>query len=82
MPLLPQPATSSRVIGYPEPLAPPSSGAVLPEYADEEERQQSFDLGPLFRTCSWQWTYWPWDSYWPDLRELALDSFFRPAGLH
>ena len=82
MPRLSQPAALGQQIGFPEPSAPSSSRAVLPEYADEEQRQESFELGPLFRTWSWTWTYWPWISYWPDLRELARDGFFRPAGLH
>ena len=82
MPRLSQPAALGRVLEFPEPPAPPSSRAVLPEYADEEERQESFELGPLFRTWSWTWTYWPWSSYWPDLRKLARDGFFRPAELH
>ena len=82
MPRLSQPAALGRELEFPEPSAPPSSRAVLPEYADEGGRQESFELGPLFRTWSWTWDYWPWSSYWTDLRDLARAGFFRPEGVH
>ena len=52
MPRLSQPPVLGRELEFAEPSAPPSSRAVLPEYADEEDRQASFELGPLFRTWS------------------------------
>ena len=83
MPRLSQPAVLGREIEFPAPSTPPSSRALLPEYADDKQHQEPFEeLGAFFRTWSWTWTYWPWSSYWPDLRKLARDGFFRPAGLH
>ena len=82
MPVVSQPAVVGRILELPEPSAPPSSRAVLPEFADAEIRELSFDLGPLFRTWSWTWDYWAWSSYWPDLRDLARAGFFRPEDVH
>ena len=81
MPEISQPAVVGRILGLPEPLAPPFTRAVFPEFADLGNRELSFDLGPLFRQWSWTWDYWPWTSYWPDLRDLARAGFFRPEGI-
>ena len=67
MPEISQPAVVARILELPEPLAPPFTRAVFPEFADLGNRELSFDLGPLFRQWSWTWDYWPWTSYWPDL---------------
>ena len=81
MPLLSQPPARGREIKHPEPSAPSWSLAILPEYADVRSRELSFQL----RT--WPWT-WPvlsineGDNFWPEAKVLALDGFFRPAGLH
>ena len=81
MPLVSQPPARNREIRHPEPSAPSSSLAVLPEYAGVRSRELTFQL----RT--WPWT-WPvlsineGDNFWPEAKVLALDGFFRPAGLH
>ena len=81
MPEISQPAVVARILELPEPLAPPFSRAVFPEFADLGNRELSFELGPLFREWSWTWDYWPHSSYWPGLTDLARAGFFRPEGI-
>ena len=81
MPEVSQPAVVAQILDLPGPSAPPSSRAVLPEFANADTRVRSFELGPLFREWAWLWDYGPWTSYWPDLRDLARAGFFRPEGV-